>query len=154
MNFMRPQDWLDHKTRVRDCFAHLGDIRGKRALDYGCGHGPASTQLSRRGVRVAAFDMAAGRVRAARDPVEASGEARDPQERPLRHEDLEALERVLPLTRVREPQLLSMVRRVVRNPRVLRTLEGADAWLLARFPILRRWRRYVVVALRKARIYL
>jgi 2-polyprenyl-3-methyl-5-hydroxy-6-metoxy-1,4-benzoquinol methylase len=222
---MRPEDWLDHETWVRDCFAHLGDIRGKRALDYGCGQGPASVVLSRMGARVAAFDLAADRVRAARDLAEASGEAqrvhfavmaaealayragafdtvygnailhhvnlaaaapelrrvlkpggvavfaeplghnpilefarrhlpypgkaRDPQERPLRYADLETLGRVLPLTRVREHQLLSMLRRVIGNAGIRRILEVTDACLLEWFPFLRRWCRYVVVVARK-----
>lgn len=77
------------------------------------------------------------------------GKARDPSEHPLCYRDLELLGRALPLVGVREYQLLSMIRRVIRHERTLRALEAVDACLLERIPFLRRWCRYVVLVLRK-----
>ncbi|MBI3026363.1 MAG: class I SAM-dependent methyltransferase [Candidatus Tectomicrobia bacterium] len=55
--------YLDHETWVRDTFALLGDLRGKRVLDYGAGEGLSSVVLARRGARVVSFDIASGNVR-------------------------------------------------------------------------------------------
>jgi SAM-dependent methyltransferase len=52
--------YLDHETWIRPALARLGDVRGLRVLDYGCGHGMASVVLARRGARVTAFDLSAG----------------------------------------------------------------------------------------------
>jgi SAM-dependent methyltransferase len=52
--------YLDHETWVRPAMAQLGDVRGLRVLDYGCGHGMAAVVLARRGARVTAFDLSAG----------------------------------------------------------------------------------------------
>jgi SAM-dependent methyltransferase len=58
-----PDDaYLDHETWIRPAFERLGDVRGLRVLDYGCGHGMASVVLARRGARVAAFDLSHGYV--------------------------------------------------------------------------------------------
>ncbi len=220
-----PEDWLDHETWVRDCFAVLGEVGGKRVLDYGCGLGLASVVLAQRGAQVLAFDRAPDRAQATQALAAASGQgervrvavmaaealayrdeafdavygnailhhvrldaagleprrvlrpggiavfaeplgenpllqfarrylpypgkARDPGERPLRYQDLEALGRALALTSGQEYQLLSMVRRLTRNARLLQVLEALDGWVLPRIPGLRRWCRYVVLVLRK-----
>lgn len=52
--------YLDHETWIRPALARLGDVRGLRVLDYGCGHGMAAVVLARRGARVTAFDLSAG----------------------------------------------------------------------------------------------
>jgi SAM-dependent methyltransferase len=52
--------YLDHETWIRPAMARLGDVRGLRVLDYGCGHGMAAVVLARRGARVTAFDLSAG----------------------------------------------------------------------------------------------
>jgi len=52
--------YLDHETWIRPAMARLGDVRGLRVLDYGCGHGMGSVVLARRGARVTAFDLSAG----------------------------------------------------------------------------------------------
>ncbi len=54
--------FLDHETWVRPAFAHLGDLHGKRALDYGCGHGMAAVVMARAGAAVTAFDLSPGYV--------------------------------------------------------------------------------------------
>lgn len=54
--------FLDHETWVRPAFAKLGALSGKRALDYGCGHGMAAVVLARAGAEVTAFDLSPGYV--------------------------------------------------------------------------------------------
>ena len=61
-------DYLDHETWIRPAFDMLGDVRGQRVLDYGCGHGMASVVLARRGADVTGFDLSAGYVAEARRP--------------------------------------------------------------------------------------
>ena len=59
--------FLDHETWVRPAFAKLGDLRGKQALDYGCGHGMAAVVMARAGAAVTAFDLSPGYVAEARE---------------------------------------------------------------------------------------
>lgn len=66
-------DYLDHETWVRPAFERLGDLRGKRVLDYGCGHGMAAVVLARRGADVTAFDLSPGYVREAEVRAAANG---------------------------------------------------------------------------------
>lgn len=68
-------DYLDHETWVRPAFARLGDLRGKAALDYGCGHGMAAVVLARRGAVVTGFDLSPGYVAEARERARANGVA-------------------------------------------------------------------------------
>ncbi|MEK6711186.1 MAG: class I SAM-dependent methyltransferase [Nitrospinota bacterium] len=65
--------YLDHETWVRDTFALLGDLRGKRVLDYGAGEGLSSVVLARRGARVVSFDIASGNVRLTARRARANG---------------------------------------------------------------------------------
>lgn len=65
--------YLDHETWVRPAFAALGELRGKRALDYGCGHGMAAVAMARAGARVTAFDLSPGYVNEARARAAANG---------------------------------------------------------------------------------
>lgn len=58
--------FFDHETWVRPAFAKLGNLPGKRALDYGCGHGMAAVVLARAGATVTAFDLSPGYVAEAR----------------------------------------------------------------------------------------
>lgn len=66
-------DYLGHETWVRPAFDKLGDLRGKRVLDYGCGHGMAAVVLARRGATVTAFDLSPGYVREAEERAAANG---------------------------------------------------------------------------------
>jgi SAM-dependent methyltransferase len=65
--------WLDHETWIRPAVARFGDLRGKRLLDYGCGHGMASVVFARAGAKVTAFDLSPGYVNEARDRAGANG---------------------------------------------------------------------------------
>jgi SAM-dependent methyltransferase len=65
--------YLDHETWVRPAFAALGDLRGKAALDYGCGHGMAAVAMARAGARVTAFDLSPGYVSEAGERAAANG---------------------------------------------------------------------------------
>ena len=65
--------YLDHETWIRPAFAALGDLSGKDALDYGCGHGMAAVAMARRGANVTAFDLSPGYVAEVRERAEANG---------------------------------------------------------------------------------
>jgi SAM-dependent methyltransferase len=65
--------YLNHETWVRPAFQALGDLRGKRALDYGCGHGMAAVAMARAGAAVTAFDLSPGYVNEARQRAAANG---------------------------------------------------------------------------------
>src|SRR5262249_36017447 len=69
----RDDDFLDHESWIRPAFAKLGDLRGRDALDYGCGHGMAAVVMARQGPRVPAFDVSAGYVAEARARADANG---------------------------------------------------------------------------------
>src|SRR5262249_49100561 len=58
--------YLNHETWIRPAFARLGDLRGLRVLDYGCGHAMASVVLARQGAEVTAFDLSGGYLAEAR----------------------------------------------------------------------------------------
>jgi SAM-dependent methyltransferase len=70
---IRDDDYLDHETWVRPAVDSLGDLRGQRVLDFGCGHGMASVVFARRGAIVTGFDLSPGYVREATDRAEANG---------------------------------------------------------------------------------
>jgi len=65
--------YLDHESWVRDTFALLGDLRGRRLLDYGTGEGLSAVVLARLGGEVFAFDIARGNVELARRRARANG---------------------------------------------------------------------------------
>jgi SAM-dependent methyltransferase len=59
---MASEAYLDHEPWVRGALGRLGPLVGKRVLDFGCGHGMASTVLAREGAQVVAFDLSSGYV--------------------------------------------------------------------------------------------
>src|SRR5438128_12113365 len=63
---VRENQYLDHEPWLRPALATFGDLRGRRVLDYGCGHGMAAVVMSKRGASVAAFDLSSGYVSEAR----------------------------------------------------------------------------------------
>ena len=65
--------YLDHETWVRPAFEALGELRGKHALDYGCGHGMAAVVMARAGAAVTAFDLSPGYASEARERAAANG---------------------------------------------------------------------------------
>ncbi|HLW68233.1 MAG TPA: class I SAM-dependent methyltransferase, partial [Gemmataceae bacterium] len=64
--FFHDHHYLDHESWIRPGINRLGDIDGKRALDYGCGHAMAAVVLARRGAQVTAFDLSADYLAEAR----------------------------------------------------------------------------------------
>jgi SAM-dependent methyltransferase len=66
-------DYRDHETWIRPALAQLGDVRGLRVLDYGCGHGMAAVVLARAGALVSAFDLSGGYVAEAQARAQANG---------------------------------------------------------------------------------
>jgi SAM-dependent methyltransferase len=84
----RDADYLDHETWIRPAFDLLGDVTGRRVLDYGCGHGMAAVVLARRGAAVTGIDLSAGYVeearrRAAANEVEAEFRQADAEQLPF-----------------------------------------------------------------------
>ncbi len=65
--------YLDHETWIRPALDRLGDLRGRRVLDYGCGHGMAAVVLARRGACVTAFDLSPGYLEEAGGRAAANG---------------------------------------------------------------------------------
>jgi SAM-dependent methyltransferase len=65
--------YLDHESWVRPALEQLGDLRGQRVLDFGCGHGMAAVLLARRGAEVTAFDLSPGYLAEARARARANG---------------------------------------------------------------------------------
>jgi 2-polyprenyl-3-methyl-5-hydroxy-6-metoxy-1,4-benzoquinol methylase len=69
--------YLGHETWIEPAFRQLGDVRGRRVLDFGCGHGMAAVVLARRGACVTAFDLSFGYIDEARMRAAANSVAID-----------------------------------------------------------------------------
>jgi SAM-dependent methyltransferase len=88
--------FLDHESWVRPAFAKLGTLRGRAALDYGCGHGMAAVVLARAGAAVTAFDLSPGyvaetRLRAAANRVRVDCVVADGERLPFADESFDAV---------------------------------------------------------------
>lgn len=70
-----PEEYLDHEPWIRPALAKLGNLVGKRVLDFGCGHGMAATCLAQGGADVVVFDLSAGYVHEAVQRAKAQGVA-------------------------------------------------------------------------------
>jgi SAM-dependent methyltransferase len=216
-------DYLEHESWIAPAFARLGDLRGRRVLDLGCGHGMATVVLARRGAHVTGCDLSLGYVREARRRAAANdvnvdfivcdgerlpfgdgtferiwgnavlhhlepgvagreiyrvlapgglavfcepwagnrvlnwaraalpypGKHRTADETPLRPEDLNSLREAFPRLRVEGHQLLAMLHRAVKQPRLARGFDWCDRVILRRWRHWQRYCRYVVVSLPK-----
>src|SRR5262245_39704054 len=65
--------YLNHETWIEPALAQLGEVRGQRVLDLGCGHGMASVVLARRGASVIGLDLSSGYLVEARRRAQANG---------------------------------------------------------------------------------
>lgn len=61
--------------KIRYAFHLLGDLRGKRVLEVGCGMGVVSVVMAKRGAHVIGIDVSAGMIDLARRNVELHGVA-------------------------------------------------------------------------------
>ncbi|MBL8824762.1 MAG: class I SAM-dependent methyltransferase [Planctomycetia bacterium] len=90
------EDYLDHEPWVRPALARLGNLQYKRVVDFGCGHGMASTSLARMGAHVIAFDLSSGYVheavcRAKSNQVAIEGVVADGAHLPFRDGSMDAI---------------------------------------------------------------
>jgi 2-polyprenyl-3-methyl-5-hydroxy-6-metoxy-1,4-benzoquinol methylase len=60
-------------SRIRPFGDLLGDVAGKRVLEYGCGGGELAVRLARSGARVSTFDISYSSVEKARRLAESNG---------------------------------------------------------------------------------
>jgi len=77
------------------------------------------------------------------------GKARTPDEQPLRGRQVALLREIFPSVEVTGYQLLAMARRLVGRGQMVDSLVRCDTMLLARFPALERYCRYVVLTLQR-----
>jgi 2-polyprenyl-3-methyl-5-hydroxy-6-metoxy-1,4-benzoquinol methylase len=67
------EKYLDHESWIRPALGMLGEVRGKRILDFGSGHGLAGMVLARRGARVTALELSRGYLHEAQTRAKANG---------------------------------------------------------------------------------
>ncbi|MFO0815628.1 MAG: class I SAM-dependent methyltransferase [Gemmatales bacterium] len=111
--------YLDHEPWVRPALAKLGPLAGKRILDFGCGHGMASTCLARAGAEVLAFDLSAGYVaeavaRATANGVSIQGFVADGARLPLADGSLDGIWGVAILHHLDMVEAAREIKRVLR----------------------------------------
>jgi SAM-dependent methyltransferase len=66
-------EYAASSSRLTGVADFLGDLRGKRVLEYGCGLGKCTALLAKSGARVSAFDLSPASVSIARRRAEANG---------------------------------------------------------------------------------
>ena len=72
--FLGDADFVWCPENLREADAHLlGDVRGRRVLEVGCGAAMCSRWLAQQGARPVAFDLSAGMLRHARDTARRTG---------------------------------------------------------------------------------
>lgn len=64
--------WCPENLREQD-IRLLGDVRGRRVLEVGCGSAPCARWLAREGASVVAFDLSAGMLEYARSAADRTG---------------------------------------------------------------------------------
>jgi 2-polyprenyl-3-methyl-5-hydroxy-6-metoxy-1,4-benzoquinol methylase len=67
------EDYSRNSTTQVGVVEFLGDLRGKRVLEFGCGLGKMSALLAKSGARVSAFDISESSVAVARRRAELNG---------------------------------------------------------------------------------
>ena len=73
-DFLGEADLVWCPENLRESEAHLlGEVRGKRILEVGCGSAPCARYLNARGASVVAFDLSAGMLRFARAAAARTG---------------------------------------------------------------------------------
>lgn len=71
------ESYRQHETWIAPAMGQLGDVRGRRLLDLGCGHGMAAVVLARRGAWVTAGDLSGGYLAEAAARAAANGVSLD-----------------------------------------------------------------------------
>jgi SAM-dependent methyltransferase len=112
-------DYLDHEPWVRAALSKLGPFARKRILDFGCGHGMASTVLARAGAEVLAFDLSPGYVnetiaRAQANGVHIHGFVADGARLPLADSSLDGIWGVAILHHLNMVDAAKEIQRVLR----------------------------------------
>jgi SAM-dependent methyltransferase len=74
---------------------------------------------------------------------------RTPDEQPLREPDIRLLQSVFPALEIQGCQLVSMIRRVIKQRRVISALDRLDHYLLGELPSLQRYCRYIILTLKR-----
>ncbi len=95
-----------------------------------------------------------------RSPLRSAGHRHTADESSLLYRDVDVLRTVFPQVRLRESELLSVLRAAFRKvehgmaavprwERAMSKLANLDAWMLSRFPVMRPFASYCVVSMRK-----
>lgn len=113
-----PEKYLDHEPWVRPALARLGKLAGKRVIDFGCGHGMASSCMARMGAQVLAFDLSSGYVheavcRAKSNQTAIQGVIADGGNLPFRDHTIDAIWGVAVLHHLNLVQAMREIKRVL-----------------------------------------
>ena len=138
-------EYLNHEPWVGPAMARLGDVRGKRVLDLGCGHGMAAVVLARRGAKVTACDLSSGYVAEARQRANANGvqiqfAMSDAERLPFADRSFDAIWGHAILHHLDIPTIAREIRRVLRPGGVAVFCEPWNGNPLLR--LARRWRQH------------